>query len=662
MSSANRGRPVRNGSDGNLVQYSKQKRPHQKTPKQFSAKSRSKSNVSFKNFQKLHKVSSHEVLSKSLLDPMKKSRSSDSLQHHKVPSGLSMTALMRTASHPVVSENSNAGSKNRPRKRLGSHSVLVLHDSEDNESITDEEVDTFSDEDKEESESDINDNLSPKQGINQNSINEVDDLLEETISRTDSNKNIQRQLSYKPPSRLRNRVDDDDDRISGKDPSGRTQYYVTGGQEDYIGLADIQPSSITNGLKRHGSQFPPDKGQVGHEKITCENGPEEHYNGNENESQRNFNNRLENGTRADEDRILPIDDNRNKILVEHSNYGQESVEVANEQYVPDMILSQSTGMERRFDQLSRQSSMAWVNQGENQVEQMKTREQGSNNFNYINQDLAASLTDENISQTNERASDSARHDFSTSISSLTSHLQKAVPKAPQQKSGINFENIPTQYSSKELAPTEKNSLSGLTDFSNFLQTSEVGGDSRTQQKLWLQRENSIQDLSSQNSNHDSVFLASNVEARREFERISREYTNVRRFSNPLADSLHRVALQQNIEIKKHKKAASNEASGGLLVLDRGRNKGGKDVIPCGDKLEMQRQLTKIWNNSTAQFNRIDNPLAESPSDILSSHTSTLRNPRTVRATSSHQRGLHSLHPTTRAVNRRMEHVINQQHI
>ena len=94
MATSVRAKPLKTKSDTSLTQYTKAKKGSKQ--KQFSVSSRSKSNASFRNFQKLHRVSSQEAINKGLQDPMKKSRSSESLNKRRVDSGLSMTALVRT--------------------------------------------------------------------------------------------------------------------------------------------------------------------------------------------------------------------------------------------------------------------------------------------------------------------------------------------------------------------------------------------------------------------------------------------------------------------------------------------------------------------------------------------------------------------------------------
>ncbi len=67
---------------------------------------------------------------------------------------------------------------------------------------------------------------------------------------------------------------------------------------------------------------------------------------------------------------------------------------------------------------------------------------------------------------------------------------------------------------------------------------------RTQQRLWLQRENSIMDLSNQASRLSLYSYSTNIQDKMEFERLSREYLTVRRYWNPVVKSLKRNRKRQ----------------------------------------------------------------------------------------------------------------------
>ena len=763
MATSVRAKPLKTKSDTSLTQYTKAKKGSKQ--KQFSVSSRSKSNASFRNFQKLHRVSSQEAINKGLQDPMKKSRSSESLNKRRVHSGLSMTALVRTRSHPVVLHPHSHSLKHKGlmsgKGNGGSNIILDFHDSGDNEdeSATDEEVESFTDEGDAEYAYEIDDmnngDEAQKKFSKKSSHHSLHGFQDKAATlRMDGNRPIQRALSYKPPSRLRNRVDTYDDQISadatGSDSGDKIDNNPHNEHDDVIDSNNQDGSFNANSLRRQGQHifnFPHEesgaqqnqlqqkqqyRNQSGvslHEDLIRndalvkeeENNQDSHIqninverkgkefednipeavsptqNGTKEtphdaENSNNTGNRNNRNETKDDDGYN--DDNNNSKNGNNVsknddddddddvtlNPARATVEAqASEQYVPDMILSQSTGMEKRFDQLSRQSSLAWINTSDHPAERgVKIQNDKSNTFNYINQDLAASIKEETIDesvqqqqqlimlQKQKQQHKATKSDFSTSISSLTSHLTRPVSRDHMLRGGPSSQSRNGQPSLYKQPSFNENEVSNsMTDFSSFLQYADVGGDSRTQQKLWLQRENSIQDLTSQNVFSDSIFLAANVEVRREFERISREYTNVRRFSNPLVESISRISQQQSIEIHKHKKTTPSKLSGNFYNVDNGKTKITKlgESLPSGSKMEVQRILTKLWNTSTQEFHKDENPLMNRGSELLASQTSgTYRSMRPSRiASSQHQRAVNSLHPTTRAVNRRMEYVLGQQH-
>jgi hypothetical protein len=116
--------------------------------------------------------------------------------------------------------------------------------------------------------------------------------------------------------------------------------------------------------------------------------------------------------------------------------------------------------------------------------------------------------------------------------------------------------------SKKDSPTSSNGNT-TNNFNSFIRHSNPNIETRTQQKLWLQRESSLLDLSMLNS--------SNPQIRREFERISREYLNARRFSNPIIEAVKRNSID-------------NKSSNGDVV--------GKLKTLKSDKI--QNQLLKLW--------------------------------------------------------------------
>ncbi|CCD25541.1 Tco89p NDAI_0F02230 [Naumovozyma dairenensis CBS 421] len=494
-----------------------------------------------------------------------------------------------------------------------------------------------------------------------------------------------------------------------------------------------------------------------------------------------------------------------------------------EHYIPTMILSQSTGMERTFQEpASIQNSLAneLKRPGRNtNIEQQHIvplqsqelpdqafaqqpllpntdRVPTATNKNINNQNLRlkhsdiGTLSTENKADTrtsHSRHNSTNQHAFSTSIPSLTSNLQNALQQQPQGSyhktsripsnildatnnnsntniryhSALRNENINTinnidrkksklkengtsnyhinnNYTTNTTTTNNNNntksdlsaslnrktssSVLKTNNFQAFLKSDDNDDDdSRTQRKLWLQRESSIMDLNLQNDNNnpDSIFMASNIEVKREFERITHEYINVKRFSNPLNEALAKLE-----SLEKPTKLTRGSSSSPAATTNNNNpstnNSGTKDrdiqsssllssylnpsKKPTADGFlpgeirtsKLQRILSSIWREESISFNRDINPLNKSAShsnsngnninNMKQSHTNvngyyssqnhsgsnnTLRHSsiRSVMGTSAtnmnqplyqHQRVVNSLQPTTRAVNRRMENVVHHQ--
>lgn len=196
----------------------------------------------------------------------------------------------------------------------------------------------------------------------------------------------------------------------------------------------------------------------------------------------------------------------------------------------------------------------------------------------------------------------------------TEEAPKAASNSSYQPNQTIFSNLQRNNSQflSSLKPQRKSQSSlnqqttnGTTDFSNFLTSSNPAGghniETRTQQRLWLQRENSLMDIPpntdpSKLSNFSNLSLnklmfahnynnsttnvrdasgtvqglvslgqpspettppnhslsvtnllyliqsghQNSIQSRTEFERLNREYVNVRRHLNPVAESLNRV--------------------------------------------------------------------------------------------------------------------------
>ncbi|CAL9736903.1 target of rapamycin complex 1 subunit Tco89p [Monosporozyma servazzii] len=510
--------------------------------------------------------------------------------------------------------------------------------------------------------------------------------------------------------------------------------------------------------------------------------------------------------------VLPTrhakDEHQNNNIIDSEHVIKNSL---TDQYIPNMILSQSTGMERTFEQPpSIQNSLS--NQLRRQNDNIiptsgamnSTISEPDNNFNSFQNGKEDShlRKPRNLSQQsdgdrqnpNETALDDSknldvqrspqnmenknkRNSFSNSFSSLTNNLQRAnaaaslamaasaasnstknkvkqngtatIPEntskpssyistifnrrpASRQSNGRQEGNTSpdkvgpsllsqlSNSTNKDSSITTKANLDdNLSNFSQFLKSENTdGGDSRTQRKLWLQRENSIMDLNLQNdTSADSIFMATNVDVKREFERISHEYTSLRRFYNPIDSALTRFEMNKdhiqptlgktstNANIKSHARKNTNENEISQSLVSQGdnmfnaftsgrsvttkaseNNSKGDDFFGNTQNSKIQRVLTTIWNQESVNFSNEVNPLSKNRSQIAGNGTVTpggnvnpdIRQPHHNMGTHQSsilaarhsfrnavgsntnlhhpQRMINSLQPTTRAVSRRMENV------
>lgn len=295
------------------------------------------------------------------------------------------------------------------------------------------------------------------------------------------------------------------------------------------------------------------------------------------------------------------------------------------------------------------------------------------NQNSLEESQATSLVNNLVRPSSQN---SQKSDFSSSISSLAIHLQRPVtrnnaslvnrssqaqiPSKNSQNSllrlatvnniGLNSKAVPQQSkgsyaraSNPNPNPNPKrNSLNAsslkagkpaLNDFSSFLKSDSTDAESRTQQKLWLQRENSILDLSSDalNNQLDAVFMATSVEAKRESERISREYAAVKRYNNPLYTSIQRI--NKNLRIEEAQPSKSKPSTTDLTKLfSTPIEKAASTDSNLMENLispNVENMLKGIWHKETQKFMQDDvsgsTPQASSNSLYQNRSSALMRN-------------------------------------
>ncbi|KAI5852889.1 TORC1 subunit TCO89-domain-containing protein [Morchella snyderi] len=117
--------------------------------------------------------------------------------------------------------------------------------------------------------------------------------------------------------------------------------------------------------------------------------------------------------------------------------------------------------------------------------------------------------------------------------------------------------------------------------------------SRTQQKLWLQRQSSQHEAPEhfQNQNRmgpGSEWYALQPRAQKEFERVNREYLNTRRFKNPAAQSIERIRDKHaERRIPKRKEGQSVDGAGAMglsqSLKETGATKSARKELKIGSK-------------------------------------------------------------------------------
>lgn len=294
------------------------------------------------------------------------------------------------------------------------------------------------------------------------------------------------------------------------------------------------------------------------------------------------------------------------------NQGVDQYKESLSQYYQNMILSQSTGVVRAFGDQPFMNSLV-----HDQINQGNLKE-GALQYIHSNDHISGTLA--NLKST----------------SSSTNSLRQFTMHHPNQHHSSNESSSMSSYKAKEpsgvsfASRTPRESMNGTpNNFSQFLKTNNSNIETRTQQKLWLQRENSLLDLPSASGNNSN-----NPQLRRDFERVSREFVNVRRFANPCLESVKRVSTTQ--------KTSKPQASGFPSMTSTANIKQVKSN-------DFQAKVFKLWISGESSGGRRPHqssmgihyqqqrpPLLQTSSSSYSGVSQSLRSP---------------VAPTTRAVDR-----------
>ncbi|KAH3679872.1 hypothetical protein WICMUC_000615 [Wickerhamomyces mucosus] len=296
-------------------------------------------------------------------------------------------------------------------------------------------------------------------------------------------------------------------------------------------------------------------------------------------------------------------------------------------YYHNMILSQSTGAVRDFGDQPFKNSLIQMEQVKNvdTLQYIHSNDNINGTFKSVG-NSSNSLKQFTVQTSNQKLGTS--QDSSSLLSFKAGNgitMKSANNLSRQQQYANQFPNSSGFQGSLSSTPN---------NFNQFLKTNGSNIETRTQQRLWLQRESSLLDVTSANSTNQQ---SNNPQIRREFERISRELLNVRRFSNPLADAIKRVHIPNN-------KAKDHES---IMEMTQERLQNFKTD-------EIQSKLTKLWiagDSVSKPTPSVNYGLNESGSqDYFQHRPQPIFSPQNSYANNLTSQRV-SMPPTTRAVDR-----------
>ncbi|CCH46609.1 Midasin [Wickerhamomyces ciferrii] len=323
----------------------------------------------------------------------------------------------------------------------------------------------------------------------------------------------------------------------------------------------------------------------------------------------------------------PVDDLNQKQQDQSVDQYKESLS----EYYQNMILSQSTGAVRAFGDQPFSNSLV---QGRTEGPTTNGHEKSKDSLQYIHSNDHISGTLGNMkslaSSTNSLRQFTMQNIGGESVPNDTASVISGFKG--KQPSGVGF----VSNSKLQREP----SVGTPQNFNQFLKSNNSNIETRTQQKLWLQRENSLLDLPSASNNSNNPSL------RRDLERVSREYTNVRRFFNPSVESVKRI----------HSKSIDKSQL-------NGRNN--SSIIKNIDTNDFQAKIFKLWiegeSSSSSDNRRSQNPTIGSQYNQQQQNNShqkmySQQRPSIIQTANMSMTGLgNSLRspvaPTTRAVDR-----------
>ncbi|TID12964.1 hypothetical protein CANINC_005063 [Pichia inconspicua] len=163
--------------------------------------------------------------------------------------------------------------------------------------------------------------------------------------------------------------------------------------------------------------------------------------------------------------------------------------------------------------------------------------------------------------------------ISTQEFKVSSKKERQEPK--QNRTATHTNSLLSQQKQNQEEEEKLQSVIDI-DLSSYLSAQEPEIDSRTQQKLWLQREN-VANLNDFEDTQHAPAAIINQSTRFQYEQHSREYLHIRRFMNPMLDSLNRI---KNSGVSKRRLSIENSTTEASSIL-------GKSVRDASAKTKFQ---------------------------------------------------------------------------
>jgi len=497
------------------------KQQQERKPKQFSARSHSRSASYGRNLNKLGRITSSEQINHR--PTLNRSKSTDGTLGRKNRSFTKLTGL-----HPLSRTRSH-----QPALR-GGKVVLELHkeqDSSDDENVdVDKKSDEKSDHEEEEEEEE----------------EEVDEFSDDEPQTQQQNQPpSQVQLSYKAPPQFSHASVPKNSSFSSEPTESQSQQNPP----------QLQPQISTSQDKIENSiKLDPTRLETEASKLNL-NDPS--------------------------DKIDNVNNDSSKQAKQQSiSQYKENLS----QYYQNMILSQSTGLVRDFGDQPFMNSLVQdqMNQGNNQ-----------NSLQYIHSNDHISGSIGNLRSTSSSSNSLRQFTMQNQANNHVPSNESSSMLSFRTKEPTGIMMTPAAVNNR----TPRESAAGTpNNFNQFLKMSNSNIETRTQQKLWLQRENSLLDLPSASGNN-----ANNPQLRRDFERVSREFVNVRRFSNPCVESIKRVGSLRVPKTSNGNVNGSGNGNGNAPM-----NLSNTKYIKNVQSNDFQAKLFKLWIDGESTGNRRSN--------------------------------------------------------